>query len=140
MDIQKFIQRVMKRCGTNDPFTICDYYHIIIRLAPLGNTLGFHQYAYHQHIIWLNEDLDDNMKRFVCAHELGHVFLHEKTDTNWLARYTGFSVEKIEHQADEFAVRLLTYGMERVEGMTVREAAAIYGILPSRAEILRAVV
>ena len=140
MNMQNDIERIVKRCGTNDPFTICDYYHIIVQFQPLGSICGIHQYACHQDIIHINEALDDVWKRFTCAHELGHAFLHERTNTSWLARYTGFSVDRVEHQADEFAVRLLTYGMKPIEGMTIRQAAAIYGVLPDRAEMLRAVV
>lgn len=103
-NIARTVRRVVKRCGTTNPFEICKAYHIIVKILPLGSTYGFHTYFLHQHYICINQDLDEDWQRFTCAHELGHIFLHEKENTTWLQRYTAFSIDKIEHQADTFAV------------------------------------
>ena len=140
MDIQKEIIRLVKRYGTSNPFELAEAMGIIIRKEELGHYYGFHNYACKQHFIHINWSLCYELQRYTCAHELGHAILHSRTNTSYLAKHTMFSVDRIEHQADEFAVRLLTYGMDPIEGMTLREASAIYGVLPDRAELLRAVV
>ena len=136
MDTESIVRRVVKRCGTNNPFEICELYHIIVQEWPLVNTYGFHMYTVHQHVITINDALSDEWKRFTCSHELGHVFLHDRTSTSWVRRYTGYSVRKIEHQADDFAARLLSYGIEPEEGMTLQQYAALCGIPVDRAEML----
>jgi Zn-dependent peptidase ImmA (M78 family) len=57
--------------------------------------------------IHLNNQLDEMMHRFVCAHELGHAVLHPKSNTPFLRANTLFSVEKLELEANTFAVELL---------------------------------
>ncbi|KYD07537.1 hypothetical protein B4119_2455 [Parageobacillus caldoxylosilyticus] len=51
----------------------------MILFAELGNTL----YSSYKRIqfIHLHNQLDEMMQRFVCAHELGHAFLHPKSNT-----------------------------------------------------------
>jgi Zn-dependent peptidase ImmA (M78 family) len=46
-------------------------------------------------------------QRFVCAHELGHAVLHPKSNTPFLRANTLFSIEKLEVEANTFAVELL---------------------------------
>lgn len=140
MNREKIIRRIVRRCGTTDPFRICKAYHIIVQYKPLGKAYGLHQYAYHQHIIYINENLDEYWQRFTCAHELGHVFLHEKENTKWLQAYTGFSIEKIEHQADDFAIALLTHDAEIEEGMTDAGLAALVGIPAKFVERVKSVI
>lgn len=135
MDItQRTIRRIFRRCGTTDPFKICKAYHIIVVFCHLTSSYGFHFYGIHHDMIFISEDLDEDWQRFTCAHELGHVFFHRDINTHWVKRYTGFSVDKIECQADDFAARLLSYGIEPEEGMTFQQYAALCGIPPERAK------
>ena len=53
------------------------------------------------------EPLDDETRQlFTCAHELGHAVMHPKANTPFLREHTLFSVNKLEIEANRFAVCL----------------------------------
>lgn len=54
-----------------------------------------------------NENVPEHLQAFVCAHELGHALLHRNINTPFLSKNTLFSIDKIERQANTFAVELL---------------------------------
>ena len=70
------------------------------------------------------------MQRFVCAHELGHAVMHPKANTPFMKRSTYFSIDKIEREANRFAVELLIPDSElkNYVGWMVNEVAAVYGV------------
>ncbi len=137
MNIQKEIIRLVKRYGTSNPFELADYLSIIVIREPLGQIYGYHNYVYRQHFIHINSALDDIHARFTAAHELGHVILHPAINTSFLTRFTFINGARIERQANTFAVTLLCYGIEPVDGFTVRETAAVYGIPREYADMLQ---
>lgn len=100
------INEILKKYNTNNPYDIIEKDDIILILHPLKDVNGFHQYVLNQHIIYINEALDDNKKAFVLAHELGHLFLHEKVNHY---KCTDLEIENIENEADLFANSLLNY-------------------------------
>jgi len=98
---------IAERYNTNNPFYIARERNIRILYEPMKTTLGFYvRYRRFQHII-LNDDLSEGMQHFVCAHELGHSILHADLNVPKLTRYTMFSRDKFERQANTFAVELL---------------------------------
>jgi len=98
---------IAARYNTNNPFDIARERNIGILYEPMKTTLGFYvRYRRFQHII-LNDDLSEGMQHFVCAHELGHSILHADLNVPKLTRYTMFSRDKFERQANTFAVELL---------------------------------
>ncbi|OQM47502.1 hypothetical protein B6A27_00195 [Anoxybacillus sp. UARK-01] len=107
--IIRTIDREIKKHKTNNPFEIAENRNIIIRYFPLGQTLGFYMKNARHQVITINSDINDYLKKFVCAHELGHAILHKDENTPFLHRNTLFSKDKIEREANEFAVRLLLY-------------------------------
>lgn len=68
------------------------------------------------------------MRKFVCAHELGHALLHPGINTPFLKASTLFSVNKLEREANEFAVELLLPDDLIKEYWTIQEAAAVYEV------------
>ncbi len=44
---------------------------------------------------------------FVCAHELGHMFLHKKANAIFMDSRTQLTTSKYENEADQFAADLL---------------------------------
>jgi Zn-dependent peptidase ImmA (M78 family) len=105
--IKEIVKQLIKKHKSNDPFQIAKEKNIIILFAELGNTLGFYSSYKRVQFIHLNNQLDEMMQRFVCAHELGHAVLHPKSNTPFLRANTLFSVEKLELEANTFAVELL---------------------------------
>ena len=98
---------IAARYNTNNPFDIARERNIGILYEPMKTTLGFYvRYRRFQNII-LNDELSEGMQRFVCAHELGHSILHADLNVPKLTRYTMFSRDKFEMQANTFTVELL---------------------------------
>jgi Zn-dependent peptidase ImmA (M78 family) len=108
--IIRTLDREIKKHRTNNPFEIAKNRNIIIRYFPLGQTLGFYMKNVRHQVITINSDIEDYLKKFVCAHELGHAILHKDENTPFLHKNTLFSKDKIEREANEFAVYLLLHG------------------------------
>jgi len=108
--IMRTLDREIKKHRTNNPFEIAKNRNIIIRYFPLGQTLGFYMKNVRHQVITINSDIEDYLKKFVCAHELGHAILHKDENTPFLHKNTLFSKDKIEREANEFAVHLLLHG------------------------------
>lgn len=107
MDIRKKANSLVKKHQTQDPFEIIKSLNVILIFFPLEGVNGFYQYFQRNNLIYLDERLDENQKRFVCAHELGHMFLHKKANAVFMDSRTQFNTSKYELEADRFAMNLL---------------------------------
>jgi len=130
--IKQIVEKLVKKHGTNNPFEIASQKGIVLLFEQLGGIYGYHHSFKRINIIHINSELDEFMQRFVCAHELGHAVLHPELSTSFLQKNTLFCMDKVEREANEFAVELLlpddflcTY---RNTDMTIYEAAATYGV------------
>lgn len=107
MDIKAIVEKLIHEHGTNDPFAIADNLNIIILRPDMHNVLGFFSKYNRSKFIHLNNNIPESLKRFVCAHELGHAVLHPDANTPFLKRCTLLSTSRIERQANTFAVECL---------------------------------
>lgn len=107
MDIKTIVERLIKKHQTNNPFLIAQNLNIIVLRAPLKNTLGFFSTYKRSKFIHLNSSMPEELENFVCAHELGHAIQHPKLNTPFLKSHTLFSTDRIEREANIFAVELL---------------------------------
>ena len=98
---------IADRHNTNNPFEIARERDIRILYVSMKTTFGFYVRYHRMQNIILNDELSDGMQQFVCAHELGHSILHADLNVPKLTRYTMFSRDKFEIQANTFAVELL---------------------------------
>lgn len=57
-------------------------------------------------IVYVNACLDEPQQRLVCAHELGHHFLHRGLNRLFMDRNTCMVANKYENEAHRFAVDL----------------------------------
>lgn len=74
--------------------------------VPLVRVNGFYQRYQDQDIIYINQDLTEEEQILVCAHELGHMILHN--DINSIFLETTLKVNGLyELEANAFAVQLL---------------------------------
>ncbi|MGN8647930.1 ImmA/IrrE family metallo-endopeptidase [Gracilibacillus sp. HCP3S3_G5_1] len=127
MDIKKVVGQLVKKFSTNDPFEIAERMNIVVRHVPLGKILGYHTRQCRVSIIHINETASIEQQIFTCCHELGHAILHPEVNTPFLKSSTYFSNDKIEQEANEFAVELL-FSQEGGNSITIHEATEQYGI------------
>lgn len=70
-------EKLVERCGSRDPFEIARQLGINVMLCEnFGSLKGMYRVIKRNRFIFLNNSLDENMLRIVCAHELGHDQLH----------------------------------------------------------------
>ncbi len=137
MGIQQIARSIVHRYHTCDPFKIARNRHIKILYAPLGKVMGFHSYSLRLHVIHLNQELEEPMLQFVCAHELGHTILHPDINTAFMTHRTFFSASKLEREANTFAVELLLPDdfVRENEGCSIYQLARLRGVPEKLAEL-----
>ncbi|WP_438498540.1 ImmA/IrrE family metallo-endopeptidase [Paenibacillus sp. IHBB 3054] len=138
--IKTTVAQLIKKHRTNDPFEIASQKNILVLFELLGDMLGYYNSSRRLQMIHINSDASLQDQRFTCAHELGHVILHPNVNTPFLRRHTLYSVDRIEREANQFAVELLMpdeflYEF-RHKNFTMQETGAIYGV-PSGLERLK---
>ena len=79
--------------------------------------------------IFLNENLDEHEMRFVMAHELGHAILHPRQNCYFIRNKTFLSADRIEIEANTFAIELLVPDTEIAENpdLTIGQLARMTG-------------
>jgi len=105
------VHDVIKYYNKNGLNETLDYFDIdIIHKELRGKTVESRLVIdfYGKATIFIQPDLDENYEQFLKAHELGHYLLHYQCDIsfNYLTRVYKTKIEK---EANEFAIRLLTY-------------------------------
>ncbi|CAM4060950.1 ImmA/IrrE family metallo-endopeptidase [Bacillus pacificus] len=132
MKIKEYVLEIVKKHGTTNPFEIAKRKNIIVLFEDLGSTLGFYNTYKRIKFIHINNQINETTQRFVCAHELGHAVLHPKANTPFLRNQTFFSVDRLEIEANTFAVEMLltdemiaTYEDTR---LSLQEVAEIHGV------------
>lgn len=133
MWIKKIVQDLINTYQTNDIAVITQQMNVQIIEYDLDDEIhGFYRYVRRNKYIFINSNLAEHKKEFVCVHELGHVVLHPDVNTPFMRSNTYFSIDKIEHQANLFAVELLIpdeLARKYIsEQMTIYEIAALHHI------------
>lgn len=124
MDIKKKADSLARKYQSRNPFEIIRGLNVILVFAPLVETRGFYQYFQRNNIIYIDENLSPHEQTLVCAHELGHMFLHKKTNALFMDTRTHFNTRRFEKEANAFAMYLLVddeqllefheYGIEQI--------------------------
>lgn len=71
--------RLVKRCGTRNPFAIADDLGIkVMFCSNFGPLKGMYRVIKRNRFVFINSDLSKRMKQIVCAHEIGHDQLHRQ--------------------------------------------------------------
>ncbi|EEM70284.1 MULTISPECIES: ImmA/IrrE family metallo-endopeptidase [Bacillus cereus group] len=132
MDIKEYVLNIVAKYQTRDPFEIARQKNIIVLFEDLGSTLGFYNTYKRFKFIHINNQINETTQRFVCAHELGHAVLHPKANTPFLRNQTFFSVDRLEIEANTFAVELLLTDEMVSEyedtRLSIQEVAEIHGV------------
>ena len=103
---------LIAKYGTRDPFRIAREQGIEIMLRNFARQKGAFSLMLNVPFIFINENLSDEMKRIVCAHELGHAMLHRqlcrKMKNQTIHEYEIFDIRTgTEYEANIFAAGLL---------------------------------
>lgn len=136
MSIPKRVQMLIKRYKTNCPFTIAANMGIPVVQEDLGSALGYYSKNFRIKLIHINENASDKQKTFICSHELGHAILHPDSNTPFLKKSTLFSTDRIEVEANLFAVNLLFSNSFDKETVMISEAVEEYGMPKKLVNIL----
>lgn len=107
MDIRRKVEALCRKYQTRDPLQICQEKGIQVVFECLGSVRGYYSCSHRIKVIHINEALDEPQKLFTCCHELGHALLHPKTNTPYLRANTLFSVDRLEKEANLFAVCMM---------------------------------
>lgn len=105
--IKHTVAALCRRYNSRDPFLIVKDMGILLTFEPLGTLNGYYTKKYRIKHIHINGRLSRQEQRFACAHELGHAILHPDANTPFLTQNTYLSVDKLESEANKFAVEFL---------------------------------
>lgn len=105
--IKRKVESLCRKYNSRDPFFITDSMGILLTIEPLGALNGYYTKKYRIKHIHINGRLSRQEQRFACAHELGHAILHPDANTPFLTQNTYLSVDKLESEANKFAVEFL---------------------------------
>ena len=105
--IKSKVKRLIQLYKTNNPFEMVQGMNVILVYYPLDGVRGFYQYFQRNNIIYLDEKLSPHEQAFVLAHEMGHMFLHKKSNAIFMDTRTQFNTSKYEIEANRFAMELL---------------------------------
>ena len=103
-------EKLVKRCGTRDPFEIARQLGIeVIFHSNFGSMKGMYRVVRRNRFIFINRDLTPQMQRIVCAHELGHDQLHRNlAKTGALQEFMLYDMTtKPEYEANIVAAEIL---------------------------------
>ncbi|PWE71169.1 hypothetical protein B1R38_24790 [Bacillus cereus] len=132
MKIKDYVLKIVKKHGTTNHFEIAKRKDIIVLFEDLGNTLGFYNTYKRFKFIHINNRINETTQQFVCAHKLGHAVLHPKANTPFLRNQTFFSVDRLEIEANTFAVELLLtdemISAYKDTRLSIQEIAEAHGI------------
>ncbi|MGX7099560.1 ImmA/IrrE family metallo-endopeptidase [Globicatella sanguinis] len=130
MRYHKLTTKLSRLHESHDPFVIAKNKGIEVIEENLGNAIyGYYNRHFNIRMIHINQNMSDSMKKFTCAHELGHAILHPKETTPALSPKTMVANLKIEREANEFATNLLIDGTHKMyEVLSTYDILDYYGI------------
>lgn len=129
--IEEIVAGIYETYDTLNPFEICQCLDIKIIKSSLGKDIkGFFQRTPEGYeAIHINSQLDDNEKKYICAHELGHAILHTDISLGYFIENSLQIKNKYEIQADKFAAELLIgpeINDEQYRDMNIKQLSSIF--------------
>lgn len=101
---------LVSKYKTRDPFTIAEALGIrVLFCEDFGPLKGMYRVVNRNRFIFINKELDGQMQRIVCAHELGHDQLHRHmANGRTLHEFTLYDMKnKSEYEANVIAADIL---------------------------------
>jgi Zn-dependent peptidase ImmA (M78 family) len=124
------VNKLTSKYRTRNPIEIAQCLGFIIIHTSLVGVRGFYQHIQRNHIVYLDDSLDEPNEKFVCAHEIGHAILHKDINRIFMDTRTLSVSSKYEAQANRFAIDLLysDEDMKEYEGYTISDVASCLGL------------
>ncbi len=107
LNIKDIILHLTTKYNTSDPYELADALKISVYFEELGTISGYYNNPLRMKQIHINSSLNEHDAKYTCAHELGHAVMHPNASTPFLRSKTLLSVDKLEIEANTFAVNLL---------------------------------
>jgi len=107
LDIRKEVAYLKRYYKTDNPFDVIRAKNILLLYEELGLINGYYNFVLRQKQIHINCNLEGNQRIFTATHELGHAIMHPKANTPFLLANTYQSVDKLEIEANKFAIEFL---------------------------------
>lgn len=130
--IKEQVEFYVNKYGTRNPFEIASHLKIEVQIGNPGCD-GCYMFLKNHRYIFLNQNLSDNERTLVMAHELGHAILHRKQNCYFIRNKTLFLNSKFEIEANTFAAELLISDEVIYEnpGMDVGQLSRLIGCYKS---------
>ncbi len=128
--MRELINKLCKKYYTTNPIELAKCLNINVIFEELGTINGYYNTAFRQKFIHINSNLEEHKQKFTIAHELGHAILHPKANTPFLRENTLFSIDKLEVEANLFAVNLLISDedLKEYQDFTINQLSSIFGV------------
>lgn len=107
LNIKDTVLHLINKYNTSDPFELAKALKIAVFYEDLGSINGYYNNPLRMKQIHINSSLNDQDAKYTCAHELGHAIIHPNASTPFLSSKTLLSIDKLEREANTFAVNLL---------------------------------
>ena len=132
LDIRGEVAYLKRYYKTENPFNIIRAKNILLLNEELGLVRGYYNLVLRQKQIHINCNLGGVQRQFTATHELGHAVIHPKSNTPFLLANTYQSVDKMEIEANKFAVEFLIsddtlYEYLKYQECTIEQTARILG-------------
>lgn len=129
MDIKHKANSLAKKYDTRNPFDIAKDMGIQVIKENLGSVYGYYNKCFRIKQIHINHSLPEHLQLFTAGHELGHAVLHPNTNTPFLKQHTLFSVDRLEAEANKFAIELIIPDSDLMEygNVTLEQLERVYG-------------
>lgn len=132
MDIHNEVAYLKRYYKTENPFDIIRARKILLLSEELGLIRGYYNLVLRQKQIHLNCNLEGIQRIFTATYELGHAIMHPKANTPFLLANTYQSVDRLEIEANKFAVEFLItdetlYEYFKYQEYTIEQVARVLG-------------
>lgn len=131
MTLKSDVNSLIELYGTCDPETILRELGVSVYNTDLlpPSTLAMKVTSDEETTIGILDNLSEYTRKFVLAHELGHVIEHTNSSTTFYRRFSaGLQVPKIEAEANRFAFYLLLSNLDINEPLNKYDFVKSYGL------------
>lgn len=129
LDVKKLVSKLIRKYHTRNVFDLAKSMGILVLFEDLGSINGYYSKQLRIKQIHINCNLPEYMQTLTCAHELGHAVMHQNANTSFLRSSTFLSVDRLEIEANTFAMHLLLSDevINEHKGYTVEQMSRITG-------------